>query len=88
VKEATNYLTKCLKKTKPVVATQAAAPQKIQPHGILQRLDVMILAFAVTGVNLRNVVEKIYKQLKSNLYKNIKTLISSLNKYLNLKAQK
>ena len=37
---------------------------------------------------LRNVVEKIYKQLKSNLYKNIKTLISSLNKYLNLKVQK
>ena len=73
---------------KPVAATQDAARRKLQPHGILQRLDVMILAFAVTGVNLRNVVEKIYKQLKSNLYKNIKTLISSLNKYLNLKAQK
>ena len=84
----TNYPTKWLKTMKPVAARQAAARRKLQSHGILQRLDVMILAFAVTGVNLRNVVEKIYKQLKSNLYKNIKTLISSLNKYLNLKAQK
>jgi len=45
----------------PVVAIQAAAPQKIQSHGIFQRLVAMILAFAVTGVNLRNVVEKILK---------------------------
>jgi len=70
VKEATNYLTKCLKKTKPVVATQAAAPQKIQPHVILQRLDVMILVFAVTGVNLKNVVEKIYKYLNTIMKNN------------------
>tara|TARA_B110000305_G_scaffold200286_1_gene227414 strand:- start:164 stop:319 length:156 start_codon:yes stop_codon:yes gene_type:complete len=49
---------------KPVVATQAAAPRKLQSHGILQRLDVMILVFAVTGVNLRNVVEKTYKKFK------------------------
>jgi hypothetical protein len=49
---------------KPVAARQAAARQKLQSHGILQRLDVMILAFAVTGVNLRNVVEKIYKAFK------------------------
>jgi len=65
VKEVTNYPTKWLKTMKPVVATQAAAPLKLQVHGVLQRLDVMILAFAVTGVNLRNVVEKIYKHLKS-----------------------
>jgi len=51
--------------TNPVVATLVAAPQKLQSQGILQRLDVMILAFAVTDVNLRNVVEKIYKYLKS-----------------------
>ena len=43
----------------------SCCPPKLQSHGILQRLDVMILAFAVTGVNLRNVVEKIYKHLKS-----------------------
>jgi hypothetical protein len=49
---------------KPVAATQDAARRKLQSHGILQRLDVMILAFAVTGVNLRNVVEKIYKAFK------------------------
>jgi hypothetical protein len=50
---------------KPVAATQAAAPRKLQSHGILQKLDVMILAFAATGVNLRNVAGKIYKRLKS-----------------------
>jgi len=50
---------------KPVAPTQAAAPRKLQSHEILQRLDVMIPAFAVTGVNLRNVVEKIFKHLKS-----------------------
>tara|TARA_B110000014_G_scaffold237388_1_gene203282 strand:+ start:1380 stop:1523 length:144 start_codon:yes stop_codon:yes gene_type:complete len=44
---------------KPVVVIQAAVHPKHQSQGIPQRLGEMNLVFAVTGVNLRNVVEKI-----------------------------
>jgi len=66
VKEVTNYPAKYLKTTNPVVATQAAAPRKLQSHAKLRRLGVMTLVFVVMGVNLRNVVGKIHKKLKLN----------------------
>ena len=66
MKEVTNYLTKYLKTTNPVVMTQAAAPRKHQLHEKLRRLGVMTLVFVVMDVNLRNVVGKIHKKLKLN----------------------
>ena len=62
----TNYPTKYLKTTNPVVVTQAAAPRKLQLHEKLRRLGVMTLVFVVMDVNLRNVVGKMHKKLKLN----------------------
>jgi len=66
LKKVTNYLTKYLKTTNPVVATQAVVPRKLQSHVKLRRLGVMTLVFVVIGGNLRNVVGKIHKKLKLN----------------------
>ena len=65
MKEVINYPTKCLKTIKLVATIQPAVLQKLQLHEIRQRLGVMTHAFAVTGVNLKDVVEKIRKQIRN-----------------------
>tara|TARA_B100000767_G_C19745167_1_gene528144 strand:- start:1787 stop:1963 length:177 start_codon:yes stop_codon:yes gene_type:complete len=50
---------------KLVATIQPAVLQKLQLYEIRQRLGVMIHAFAVTGVNLKDVVGKIRNQIRN-----------------------